>query len=80
MKASHCERGGFFSRIAKLELEYKSIQGHHEEHFEAQSRDLSLEQENIMALAYDIDEIRRRYSTSGTAEHIPFWFLAEKSI
>ena len=66
--------------VAKLELEYKSIQGHYDEHFEAQSRDLSLEQENIMALAYDIDEIRRRYDASGTTENASFWLLLEKSI
>jgi hypothetical protein len=43
-----------------LEAEYKSIQLQYEERFAAQARDLQNAQENIMFLAFDVDEIRRR--------------------
>ncbi len=46
-----------------MEAELKSIQLHHEEVYEAQSRELNNVQENIMFLVFDVDEMRRRLGT-----------------
>lgn len=45
---------------AQLESELQSIQQQNDEQFELQARDLETFQENIMLIAYDIEEMRRK--------------------
>ncbi|CAF1231078.1 unnamed protein product, partial [Didymodactylos carnosus] len=47
------------AKYAKFESDFRSIQLQNEERLEAQSKDLQRVQESIMAVAYDIDEMRR---------------------
>jgi hypothetical protein len=46
--------------IAQFESEFQSIQLQDNERFEAQSKDLHSLQESIIAMAYDIEEMRQR--------------------
>jgi len=58
-----------------LEGELKSIQLHHEEGYEAQSKELHNVQENIMFLVFDVDEIRRRLGTFAINMNCNFIFF-----
>lgn len=48
---------------AKLEAEFESIAGQNEERFDIQSKDFESLQESIVAMTYDVDEIRRNKSS-----------------
>lgn len=49
----------FFS-TDQLDAEYQSIRAQYDERAIAQVNDLQIVHENIMALAYDVEDMRRR--------------------
>lgn len=51
----------FFVLIAKLESEYNSLHVQYEDRFQSMSAELYSLQESIMAMAFDVDELRTRY-------------------
>ncbi len=46
--------------LAQLESEFQSIQLQNYERFQAQSKDLHSLQESIIAMTYDVEEMRQR--------------------
>ncbi len=46
--------------IAKLESEYKAIQLRNKQQYEDQSKELHSAQENMVTLACNVDEVRRK--------------------
>jgi len=60
---------------AKLEAEFQSIQHQHEEQLEIQLNDLQNVQDDIVTMAYDVEEIRRGLETFAIGGKISLHFL-----
>jgi L-rhamnose isomerase len=58
-----------------LEAEFQSIQVQNEERFEMQSNNLQSLEENLVTIAYDVDEIRRRLDKFAMNEKSVFIFF-----